>query len=71
MARLGSCLIDHVLLVLAENSLQGMVSSIMKQQLGGNGSVSNNTEQVQILELLGAGGSAKVYRGAGPSHSRE
>uniref|UniRef100_A0A7S1SJ73 Protein kinase domain-containing protein n=1 Tax=Tetraselmis chuii TaxID=63592 RepID=A0A7S1SJ73_9CHLO len=47
----------------AENSLQGMVSSIMKQQLGGSGFVSNNTEQVQILELLGAGGSAKVYRG--------
>lgn len=47
-----------------------MVSSIMKQQLGssnhGMANAGKTDSNVQILELLGAGGSAKVYRGVSP-----
>jgi len=51
----------------ASGSLHGMVASIMNQQLGAP--ITNVSQHksakadVQILELLGAGGSAKVYRG--------
>lgn len=47
-----------------------MVASIMNQQLGAP--ITNVSQHksakadVQILELLGAGGSAKVYRGGLP-----